>query len=177
MEPGPPAPMLGLRQAPLPLRALRAVVEIVLAALILLDELARPLYRPLARWIASLRLVARMEAAIARMPRLAVLLLLALPLAVAEPLKLVGLVLVGRGQFVLGGIVLALAYLASFLIVERIYYAGRSQLLSYGWLAWAMGHLTRLRAALLDWVKASAAWRFVQARREAVRHWWRGLRG
>jgi hypothetical protein len=156
---------------------LRTVVEIVLAALILLDELVRPLYRPLARWIASLRLVARMEAAIARMPRLAVLLLLALPLAIAEPLKLVGLVLVGRGQIAPGVVVLGLAYLASFLIVERIYHAGRVQLLSYRWLAWTMGHLSRLRAALLDWIRASAAWRFVQARREAVRRWWRGLRG
>lgn len=177
MEPGPTAPMPGPRQAPLLLRALRAIVELVLAAFILLDELARPLYRPLSRWIASLRLVARMEAAIARMPRLAVLLLLALPLAIAEPLKLVGLVLIGRGQVVFGGIVLALAYLASFLIVERIYHAGRDQLLSYGWLAWTMRHLSRLRAALLDWIRASAAWRFVQERREAVRRWWRGLRG
>lgn len=171
MEPGPTRP------TPLPVRALRALVEVVLAALILLDELARPLYRPLARWIASLRLVARMEAAIARMPRLAVLLLLALPLAIAEPLKLVGLVLMGRGQFALGVAVLALAYLASFLIVERIYHAGRAQLLSYRWLAWATGHLSRLRAALLDWVRASAAWRFMQARRQAVRRWWRSLRG
>ena len=111
------------------------------------------------------------------MPRLAVLLLLALPLAVAEPLKLVGLVLMGRGRFAFGVVVLALAYLASFLIVERIYHAGRAQLLSYRWLAWAMGHLSRLRAALLDWVRTSAAWRFVQARREAVRRWWRSLRG
>jgi hypothetical protein len=111
------------------------------------------------------------------MPRLAVLLLLALPLAIAEPLKIVGLVLVGRGQFALGVGVLALAYLASFLIVERIYHAGRSQLLSYDWLAWIMDHLARLRAALLDRVRASAAWRFVQQRREAVRRWWRGLRG
>jgi hypothetical protein len=169
MEPAPHPP-------PLPVRALRVVVEIVLAALILLDELVRPLYRPLARWIASLRLVARMEAAIARMPRLAVLVLLALPLAIAEPLKLVGLVLLGRGQLAPGVVVLGLAYLASFLIVERIYHAGRAQLLSYGWLAWAMGHLSRLRAALLDRVRASAAWRFVRERREAVRRWWRGLR-
>jgi hypothetical protein len=142
MEPGPPrptAPRPSPRQAPLPLRALRVVVEVILAALILLDELVRPLYRPLERWIASLRLVARMEAAIARMPRLAVLVLLALPLAVAEPLKIVGLVLVGRGQFALGVVVLGLAYLASFLIVERIYHAGRAQLLSYGWLAWSDG--------------------------------------
>lgn len=176
MEPSTPRPAPP-RPDPLPLRALRFVVEVVLAALILLDELVRPLYRPLARWIASLRLVARMEAAISRMPRLAVLLLLALPLAVAEPLKLVGLVLIGRGQLGLGIVVLGLAYLASFLIVERIYHAGSAQLLSYGWLAWTMGHLSRLRATLLGWVKASAAWRFVQERREAVRRWWRGLRG
>jgi hypothetical protein len=170
MEPAPHPP-------PLPVRALHFVVGVVLAALILLDELVRPLYRPLALWISGLRLVACMEAAIARMPRLAVLVLLALPLAIAEPLKIVGLVLVGRGQIAPGVVVLALAYLASFLIVERIYHAGRIQLLSYVWLAWGMGHLARLRAALLDRVRASAAWRFVQERREAVRRWWRGLRG
>lgn len=171
-----PSPAPNPRPLPLPLRILRFVVEAILAALILLDELVRPLYRPLARWISGLRLVARMEAAVARMPRLAVLMLLALPLAIAEPLKIIGLVLVGRGQIALGVVLLALAYLASFLIVERIYHAGRAQLLSYGWLAWTMSHLVRLRAALLDWIKASAAWRFMAERREAVRRWWRGLR-
>lgn len=170
MQPSPPP------SAPL-LRVLRFSAEIVLAALILLDEMARPLYRPLGRWIAGLRLVARMEAAIARMPRLAVLLLLALPFAIAEPLKIVGLVLIARGQVALGALVLALAYLASFLIVERIYRAGEAQLLSYRWFAWAMGHLSRLRAGILDWVKASPAWRFVVERREAIRRWWRGRRG
>lgn len=111
------------------------------------------------------------------MPRLAVLLLLALPLAIAEPLKIVGLFMIGRGQLAPGVVVLGVAYLASFLIVERIYHAGRAQLLSYRWLAWSMGHLSRLRTALLDWVRASAAWRFVQERRETVRRWWRDLRG
>ena len=44
-------------------------LKILVAALILIDEVVRPLYRPLARWISSLRLMAAMEAAIAGLAR------------------------------------------------------------------------------------------------------------
>ena len=97
--------------------------------------------------------------------------------AVAEPLKIVGLVMIGRGQVALGGLVLALAYLASFLIVERIYHAGRDKLLSYGWLAWTMGHLVRLRRGRRSPGSGPAPPGASSARSAtAVRRWWRHLR-
>lgn len=154
-------------------RALLLVVQGLLSALILLDEIVRPLYRPIARWVAERRFVAQAEAAIARLPRLAILILLAVPFAIAEPLKLVGLILIAREQVGFGAIVLILAHLASFLIVERIYHAGREKLLTYRWLAWIMTLLDSLRTRMLAWLKASPVYALAMQTRDAVRRWWR----
>jgi hypothetical protein len=152
---------------------LLAFLRGVLTVLIVIDEIARPLYRPLIRWLSSLRVVARIEAAIAPLPRLAILILLAIPFAIAEPLKLLGLLLMGQGRIKIGLVVLGCAHLASFLIVERIYHAGRDKLLSYGWLAGMMTLLVTLRTQALDWIRASAAYRIAIALRDDVRRWWR----
>lgn len=155
---------------------LLAILRGVLTVLIIIDEIARPLYQPLIRWLSSLRVIQRIEAGIARLPRLAILTLLAIPFAIAEPLKLLGLILMGQGRIKIGLVILGCAHLASFLIVERIYHAGRDKLLTYGWLAWGMGLLDRLRRRALDWVRSSAAYAFALSSRDAARQWWRSLR-
>lgn len=151
-------------------------VQGVLSLLILLDEIVRPLYQPLARWVSRRRFVAQAEAAIARMPRFAILLTLAVPFAIAEPLKLIGLLLLADGRFWTGAILLGFAHLASFLIVERIYHAGREKLLTYAWLAWIMGIVVALRERLLAWLRASAVYAAAVQARDAVRRWWRESR-
>jgi hypothetical protein len=50
---------------------------------------------------------------------------------------------------VTGVVLLVLAYLVSFLIVERIYEAGREKLLTYWWFAWAMAQIVKVRNLLL----------------------------
>ncbi|KPH76731.1 hypothetical protein [Bosea vaviloviae] len=157
-------------------RVLFAILRAVLTVVIVFDEIARPLYRPLIDWVASLRIVARMEVAIARQSRLAILALLAVPFALAEPLKLLGLVMMADGRLRTGLVVFAFAHLVSFLLVERIYHAGRDKLLTYGWLSWLMTLLDRLRRRALDWVRSSAAYAFAIRARDAARAWWRGLR-
>jgi hypothetical protein len=157
-------------------RLLFAFLRAVLTVVVIIDEIARPLYRPLVEWVASLRIVARMEAVIARQSRLAILALLAVPFAIAEPLKLLGLVVMAQGRFRTGLVVFAFAHLVSFLLVERIYHAGREKLLTYGWLNWLMTLLDRLRRRALDWVRSSAAYAFALSARDAARAWWRGLR-
>lgn len=154
-------------------RLLLPVVRGVLTVIVLFDEIARPLYRPLADRIAALRLVLRMEAAIARLPRLGILLLLAIPFAIAEPAKLGGLILIARGQLALGLTVLGLAHLFSFIVVERIYHAGRDKLLTYGWLNWSMTLLAQLRDRALTWIRGSSAYRSALALRDEIRGWWR----
>ncbi len=157
-------------------RLLFALLRGVLTILIVIDEIARPFYRPLIRWLSSLRIIQRIEMAIARLQRLVILVLLAIPFAIAEPLKLLGLWMMADGRGRSGLVVFAFAHLISFLLVERIYHAGRDKLLTYGWLAWAMGWLDRLRRRALDWVRSSAAYAFALRSRDAARQWWRSLR-
>jgi len=147
--------------------------NVIVAILILLDEIARPVYRPLARWLASLRLVETIEAQIAGLNRYLILVLLAVPFAIAEPLKIYGVLMLGEGHFIRGIVILALAYLASFLLIERIYHAGRDKLLSIRWFGWIMAQIASIRAALTAWVKNTALWQAGRRTKEAVVRWWR----
>ena len=54
-----------------------APLRVLVALVVVLDELARPIYRPVSIWFASLRLVRRAEAFVARLPPYAVLAVLA----------------------------------------------------------------------------------------------------
>ncbi|MGO4407835.1 hypothetical protein AB4Z10_26695 [Bosea sp. RAF48] len=168
--PPPPAPERG----PLK-RGLLAALRAVLTVFIVLDELLRPLYRPLIRRLAGLRVMRRLEETVSGLPRPLVLLALAIPFAIAEPLKLFGLLLFARGQFWAGLVVTAFAHLMSFVFVERIYHAGREKLLSYRWFAWIMGQVVRVRDQVLGWVRASAAYGFAIRTRDTARRWWQGL--
>ena len=137
----------------LPIRA------IIVFALVL-DGIFRPLYRPVIAAISNLTYIQRLENRIARLPRLAILLCLAVPFAIAEPMKIVGLVLIAHGAVKVGLVLTVLAHLATFLIIERIYHAGREKLLTYGWLAWIMRYVRfarsfydRLKLAALSWIR------------------------
>jgi hypothetical protein len=122
-----------------------ALVAVILVA----DAIAKPIYKPVIAWAASLKITAALEVRIQRMPRLAVLLLFAVPFAVAEPLKLYALVLMASGYFVVGLVLLVLSYLITFILVERIYHAGKDKLLTYGWFSWCMGHIAYVREKAL----------------------------
>ncbi len=158
------------------MRGLLALLRAVITVFVILDEFLRPLYRPLLRRLADLRIMRRLEESVAALPRPLVLVALAIPFAIAEPLKLFGLLLFARGQFWAGLIVTAFAHLMSFVIVERIYHAGRDKLLSYRWFAWIMGQIVRVRDRVLGWVRATAAYDLAMRTRDAVRNWWRAVR-
>lgn len=140
------------------IRLLLIPLDLVVGLVILLDELVRPLYRPLIAWFASLRLVARLEAAIGRLPPYGALVALAIPFAIVEPLKLLGLLFLARGAFMAGIVTTAIGHLAGFLLVERVYHAGRAQLLTISWFARIMGWIDAIRQAVIGRIKASAAW-------------------
>lgn len=154
-------------------RGLLAILRAVITVFIILDELLRPLYRPLLRRLAELRVMRRLEDIVAALPPPLVLLALAIPFAIAEPLKLFGLLLFARGQFWAGLVVTAFAHLMSFVFVERIYHAGREKLMSYRWFAWIMGQIVRVRDSVLGWVRGTPAYGLAMRTRDAVRNWWR----
>lgn len=156
-------------------RLLLIPVDLVVAFVIVLDELVRPLYRPLLAWLGAFRLVARLEAAIGRLPPYGVLAMLAVPFAVAEPLKLFSLLLLARGAWLSGIVTMALGHLTSFVLVERVYQAGRAQLLTIPWFARCMEWLDRIRQVVVERVKQTGAWRrawaLARAVRERARSW------
>lgn len=136
-----------------PIRAL-----IVLA--LVLDGIFRPLYRPIIRAISRLTFIRKLESRIGGLPRPAILLLLAVPFAIAEPMKIIGLLLIAHGTVKTGVAVTILAHLATFLIVERIYHAGREKILTYAWFAWIMRYVRfarsfydRFKLAALNWIR------------------------
>ena len=73
----------------------------------------------------------------------------------------------GTGRFAVGLATLVVAYAATFFIVERIYHAGRANLLTIRWVAFVMEAVVRLREAVLDRIRALPL--FQAARRLALR--------
>lgn len=130
------------------LRAAAIPVKAAVAGVMLLDAAARPFYRPVVERIYAMPFFAELERRISGLPRWAILVLFAVPFIVAEPLKLVAVLLLAKGKLLSGGLVFAIAQLLTFLLVERIYHAGRDKLLTFGWLAWTVARLSDIRAAI-----------------------------
>jgi hypothetical protein len=147
-------------------RLLLLPIQIVVGFIVIIDEFARPVYGPLIRRFSELRVVEAAEVAIARLPRFVILVLLAVPLAIAEPLKIYGLLRIAEGHVVRGVVILALAYLASFLLIERIFDAGKDKLMTYRWFAWLMNLIAWIRGSIFNWLKATPVWGMVAATKD-----------
>jgi hypothetical protein len=61
------------------------------------------------------------------------LLVLAVPLAIVEPLKLIALFVVGEGHFIAGVLVMICAYAGSFFVTERLFVLLKPKLLTLRW--------------------------------------------
>jgi hypothetical protein len=149
-------------------RLLLLPLQIVVGFIVIIDELARPLYRPLIRRFAELHVVEAAEAQVARLPRFVILVLLLVPLAIAEPLKIYGLLQIGEEHVIRGLLILAAAYLASFLLIERIYEAGKPKLMTIGWFAWLINFIAWIRSSILNWLKGTPVWSVVTTTKDLV---------
>ncbi|MFK0166082.1 hypothetical protein [Rhizobium sp. NPDC090279] len=123
-------------------------LRLVIALLVIISEIARPVYRPLVNWFSALTIVKHFGEIVGSLPRAVILVLFVVPLAIAEPLKVYALFIIARGHVISGLVIIALAYLMSFLLVERLFHAGRDKLLTYGWLKWIMDRVETVR----DWI-------------------------
>lgn len=113
-------------------------IRLIVAVLVVISEIARPFYRPFVRWLSALSFIVQFSDFVASLPRGVILVFFAIPFAVAEPLKIYALVLMTRGHLVLGVLITLIAHLMSFVLVERIFHAGRKKLLTYAWMSWIM---------------------------------------
>lgn len=134
------------------------VVEAIVILYVALDSFVLPLFRPLLRFLARLRLFKRIEALIASLPPYAILVVLAVPFFIADPAKVYGLFLMGTGHFLSGLAIFVVAYLVSFILVEQIFHAGEAKLRTIGWFAAVLDWLFRLRDKVLAWAKATSIW-------------------
>ena len=160
-------------------QALRAVVRAVAALVVIIwavfDELLFPLFRPLVAWLSRLKLFEAIGALIGRLPPYAVLVLLAVPFVLIEPLKIVALYWMATGLFIRGVLLLIFSYVLSIFTLDRIYHAGKGQLLRIGWFARLMGWIGGLRDWAFGWVKATAAWQWAARVARGARDWLRNL--
>jgi hypothetical protein len=76
------------------------------------------------------------------------LVLLAIPISIVEPLKLVAVAVAGEGHWVTGTVMIIAAYAASLLLVERLFRMVKPKLLTLPWFArlwsWFVGVRTRV---------------------------------
>ncbi len=150
-------------------RLARLPAELVVGLYFILDAIIGPLFGPLMRLLSRLRLIQRLEAAIADLPAYVLLVLLVVPFAVAELAKAYAVVLMGSGHFKTGLLIFIGAYIVSILVCERIFHAGRARLMTIGWFAraftWTMGYKDRM----LAWFKTTEVWRLASDARERAR--------
>lgn len=149
--------------------ALRIAFRVAVGIIIVVDELVRPLYTPLVRWVAALALVRRFEQWVSGLPPLAILALIGVPYAVVEPVKFLAMLHIANGHVRTGTVVLLLAHLVSFVVIERVYAAGRSQLMTLPAAAFVITTAAAVRDRLAAWLRLSE----IKAR---VRVIWRWLR-
>lgn len=95
-------------------------------------------------------------------PSLAVL---ALPLAMIEPMKLVALVVFGAGHWLTGSLVMAGAYALSILFVERLFKLVKPKLLKLPWFAALWRRFVDARQKLLSWLRATSIGAAAKGRR------------
>jgi hypothetical protein len=146
------------------LRAILLPVKLVIALAVFVDEILRPIYRPIVRAILEHPVFALLERQVSALPRWAILIVFAVPFLVAEPLKLVAVILFAKGRAVLGIVVFVIAQLLTFVLVERIFHAGRAKLITYGWFAWVVERAAEIR----DWTRRTGK-RMIRRLRAFVR--------
>jgi hypothetical protein len=94
----------------------------------------------------------RIRRAIERLGPYASVFLLAVPLAIVEPLKLVAVVIAGSGHWISGTATIVCAYAFSLLVVERLFLIVKPKLLRLPWFAALWHWFVAARGAVLGWL-------------------------
>ena len=153
-------------------RWLRRLGGGLLALLILFEEWGwEPLHRLLAR-LGRLPVLRQLEAAIARLPPHAALVVFLVPALALLPVKLLALGLIAQGQRMLGLAVIVVAKLVGTAVVARLFALTQPALMQLPWFARAYGRWSAWKAALLAQVRAAWAWRAARVVRRRVQHGW-----
>ena len=154
-------------------RLLRSLFNVsvgpVLALVLIFEEWGwEPLQRVMAG-LARLPLWGRMERLIANLQPYAALLVLCVPALLLFPLKLLALYWIGNGHAVLGLALVLAAKLLGTAAVARLFALTHPALMRLVWFAGLYGRWKPWKDALIAQLKASPAWRTLQASVRTVR--------
>jgi hypothetical protein len=94
------------------------------------------------------------------------LLLLVVPLAVEEPLKLAAVFLAGEGHFITGTLAIVCAYAIGLFLTERLFVIVRPKLMKLPWFAAIWRPFVRIRGRVLRWTAS-----FLPRRRTGLWQW------
>jgi hypothetical protein len=83
--------------------------------------------------------------------------LVLVPVSIVEPLKLIAVAVAGEGHWMAGTAMVAGAYAASLLLIERLFRLVKPKLLTLPWFARLWRWLVGLRARLAGWLMPSSA--------------------
>lgn len=141
-------------------RILWIAAEIVVAIYIVLNSIVAPIFRPLMRFLSSLRLVKRIERGIAALPPYVILVFLVVPFGFAELTKAYAVILMAEDHVRTGMTMFISAYIVSILVCERTFHAGKDQLLTIGWFKVTFDWIMAIKERILGWFRGTTVWRF-----------------
>jgi hypothetical protein len=101
-------------------------------------------------------LVAGVRRRIQRLGPYQSMVLVALPVALVEPLKFASLFVAGKGHWLTGTGMIVTAYAISLLMVERLFKIVRPKLTTLGWFAKLWASYVALRNRIIPWSSRSA---------------------
>ena len=87
------------------------------------------------------------------------LLLLGLPMATVEPLKLAAVALAGKGHWISGTVMIASCYAFSLLVVERLFVIVKPKLLTIPWFARVWSRFVAVRTRLVGFLGGGIGFR------------------
>ena len=153
-------------------RMLRNTVTGLLALLLLFEEWGWvPLSAAVAQ-LARLPLFAWIERKIARLPPRAAMLVFLAPVLALFPVKLLALYLLGRGQPLLGVVVLVTAKVAGTAIVARLFTLTQPALMHLAWFAYWYPRWKDWKDELIALVRQSAVWQAgIRLKARAKKRW------
>lgn len=152
-------------------RWLFAPLVYLAALLLLLEDWLWNLGAKLMNWLAQWPPLHRLESWICRLGPKAALVLFVLPATLLFPVKLLALWAMGNGYPLTGVVVIVLAKLGGAAAVARLYLLTRPVLMSIVWFAALLGWFLALKERWIERLRATRAWRKLEAARSAFRHW------
>jgi hypothetical protein len=159
-------------------RIARAIIAVPALVYFLFADLVRWAISPALAFLARLRFWQRVEAAIGALPSYGALLVLAVPVVLLEPPKLLALWWIATGHVVAGMAMLLAAKVLGLTVVLRLHAIAEPKLLSIGWYARLHEGVLALRRRIYDpllnlpfVLRARDRARDLRA---GLRRWWRG---